>query len=280
MAIRQPIHPPSDPTLTRLLSDDAWHVAFARKFGEPDVSAVIVKPGAEYRLAPHSELTDVGNIDDDERVASKNRVRHQIGRGNDLFHVDCSYNARRAGYSILRAHQLPPKGAGGRTEFADTRTAPEGLDNATKEISKDHVLCHLVVHSRQLGAPECDLFKSREAEDHTMARHRLVQLHELSRRTNLYIAAHAHHVDGWSKKESQPVIDDLLRHSSQDQNIFIVDWEDNGDLVIWDNTCVMRKAPGSGFEGNHVRDMRATAVYDDWSSACGLNWKHCEGCIA
>ncbi|PNY25517.1 Alpha-ketoglutarate-dependent 2,4-dichlorophenoxyacetate dioxygenase [Tolypocladium capitatum] len=251
--------------------DDAGHVAFARQFGELDVSAVYIKPGHEYRLAPHTELTDVANIDEDGHVASKNSLRTQIGLGNNLFHVDCSYNPRRAGYSILRAHQLPPKGTGGATAFADTRKACEDLDDETKEKIKDYVLCHSLLHSRRLGAPECELFNLASLEDFPMSRHRLMQLHEPSERMNLYIAAHAHHIDGLTDEESQPVIQDLLRFASQDKYTFAVDWENDGDVIIWDNTCVMHRACGGTFEGEYVRDMRRATVYDSSSCAWGLN---------
>ena len=65
------------------------------------------------------------------------------------------------------------------------------------------------------------------------ARHRLVQLHEPSGRMNLYISAHACRIDGWTREASKPVIDMLRRHAGQDKYTFTVDWENNGDLVMW-----------------------------------------------
>jgi alpha-ketoglutarate-dependent 2,4-dichlorophenoxyacetate dioxygenase len=60
-----------------------------------------------------------------------------------------------------------------------------------------------------------------------------VQVHEASQRTNLYIAAHAHHIDGWTKEDSAPVIEELLRHATQDKYTFQINWENDGDIVIW-----------------------------------------------
>lgn len=65
------------------------------------------------------------------------------------------------------------------------------------------------------------------------ARHRLVQLHKPSGRMNLYIAAHAYRIDGWNKSASKPVIQALMRHASQEKYTFKVDWENNGDMIIW-----------------------------------------------
>lgn len=213
--------------------DDAGHLAFAAQFGDLDDAATWIKPGQKYRLAPHTQLSDVGNVEDDGSIASTDSIRHQLTQGNGLFHVDCSYNSRRAGFSILRAHQLPPKGTGGGTAFADTRTAYEDLDDETKEKIKDVVISHSLWHSRRLGAPDSVLLKQVNPEDHSMARHKLVQLHEPSGRTNLYIAWHAHHIDGQTREESQPLIEELLRHASQDKYTFRIDWENDGDLVMW-----------------------------------------------
>ncbi|KAJ5786705.1 alpha-ketoglutarate-dependent 2-4-dichlorophenoxyacetate dioxygenase [Penicillium pulvis] len=251
--------------------DDARHVAFARQLGELDSSTVFVAPGKKYRLDPFVELTDVSNIEDDGSILQKDSLKYQLGQGNNLFHVDCSYNNRRVGLSILRAHQLPPKGTGGGTAFADTRTAYDDLDAETKDKIKDYVLWHSIWHSRRLAAPDCDFLKYMPAEKNSMARHKLVQLHEASGRMNLYIAAHGHHFDGWTKEDSQPVIQALLDHATQDKYTFTIEWENDGDIVIWDNTCVMHKAAGGSFAGKYVRDMRRATLLDSSSTAWGLN---------
>jgi alpha-ketoglutarate-dependent taurine dioxygenase len=66
-----------------------------------------------------------------------------------------------------------------------------------------------------------------------MARHRLVQTHEASGRTNLYIAHHAHHIDGLSQDAGQEVIRNLLSHATQEKYTIEVEWESNGDIIIW-----------------------------------------------
>tara|TARA_R110002003_G_scaffold175_6_gene14234 strand:+ start:15836 stop:16687 length:852 start_codon:yes stop_codon:yes gene_type:complete len=213
--------------------DDARHVAFAGQLGELDDSTPYIQAGRKHRLAPYTELFDVSNLDDDGNVVSTDSLRFQLGLGNGLFHVDSAFNPRRAGYSILRAHELPPKGTGGATAFADTRTAYADLDEATKEKIKDYVVSHSLWHSRRLAAADCEFLKGMKPEDHFMGRHALVQRHEQSGRINLYIAHHAHHIDGLTLEESQGVIRKLLNHATQDKYTFEVDWENNGDIIIW-----------------------------------------------
>ncbi|RDA86502.1 hypothetical protein CP532_2015 [Ophiocordyceps camponoti-leonardi (nom. inval.)] len=256
--------------------DDDRHQQLARCFGEPDVSAVEISTafhddGQSYRLAPFNELVDVSNVDDQGQLEPGDSLKSQLHKANNVFHVDCSYNPRRAGYSILRAHQLPPKGTGGGTAFADTRTAYEHLDDETKREINDYGAWHSMLHSRRLGAPKLELLQMLKLEDFPQSLHKLVQLHEPSGRMNLYIAAHVYRFDGLTEKKSQPVIERLLRHASQDKYVMTVQWEDNGDLVMWDNTCVMHRACGGSFEGKHVRDMRRATVYDSSSTAWGLN---------
>ncbi|KAF1996992.1 Clavaminate synthase-like protein [Amniculicola lignicola CBS 123094] len=251
--------------------DDARHVVFASQFGELDHSTPYMKAGRKNRLAPYTELFDVSNLDDDGNVVATDSLRFQLGLGNGLFHVDSAFNPRRVGYSVLRAHQLPPKGTGGATAFADTRTAYDELEGETKTKIADLVAHHSLWHSRRLAAPDCEFLRGMRPEEHFMGRHRLVQKHEPSGRTNLYIAHHAHHIEDLDLAEGQKLIADLLRHATQDKYTFKVDWQNNGDIIIWDNTCVMHKVCRGSFEGSYVRDMRRATVHDSSSTAWGLN---------
>jgi alpha-ketoglutarate-dependent 2,4-dichlorophenoxyacetate dioxygenase len=94
--------------------DDGGHVAFARQFGELDDVTPYNQAGRPNRLA-FNELFDVSNVEPDGSVMQKGSPREQFNRGNGIFHVDSSFNARRAGYSLLKAHRLPPPGTGGAT---------------------------------------------------------------------------------------------------------------------------------------------------------------------
>lgn len=177
-----------------------------------------------------------------------------MNKGNSLFHVDSSFNPRRAGYSLLRAHELPPKGTGGATEFADTRTAFEELDEDLKQelLERDYVACHSLYHSRKLAAPEA--LSGLKPEEHFMGRHRLVQRHEGSGgRWNLYVASHVHHLENVDPEESRRVVERVYGHACQEKFVVSVEWEDEGDLVVWDNTCVMHRSTGGSFEGRFRR---------------------------
>jgi alpha-ketoglutarate-dependent 2,4-dichlorophenoxyacetate dioxygenase len=185
--------------------------------------------------------------------------------------VDSSFNPRRAGHFLLLAHELPPPRTGGSTAFADTRSAFNDLPQNLKEnlLAKDYIANHSLHHSRKLAAPEC--FAKANPMDYPMGRHRLVQVHEPSGRMNLYIAAHVHHIEGMESEASKNLLDRLYEHAKQPKYIFEVKWENVGDLIIWDNTCVMHRAVGGSFQGKFKRDMRRVTVHDSSSQAWGLN---------
>ena len=79
-------------------------------------------------------------------------------------------------------------------------------------------------------------------EDYPYGRHKILQMHERSGRWNLYVAAHLHHLeegDGGVVEGDQELIGELLERASRREVVCSVEWRREGDLVVWDNTCVM-----------------------------------------
>ncbi|KAL1886697.1 hypothetical protein Plec18167_000631 [Paecilomyces lecythidis] len=250
--------------------DDAGHVEFSRRFGELDDVKRYMQNGRKLRYEFY-ELFDAGNVDENGQTVDPASPRAQYNKGNGLYHVDSSFNPRRASYSILRAVVLPPPQTGGNTDFADTRTAFAELPEDMRQmlIKNDYVVAHSLHHSRKVAAPE--FFKDLDPTAFDMTRHRLVQLHERSGRMNLYTAAHAHHIEGLPQRESDELLKTLMEHATQDKYTISIPWKDPGDMILWDNTAVMHRA--GEFAGGYPRDMRRTTVHDSSSQAWGLNAK-------
>lgn len=101
--------------------------------------------------------------------------------------------------------------------------------------------------------------------------HKVAQKHEESSRMNLYIAAHAHHIEGVSTQKSADLLSYLMHHATQPKYVLKVSWQQPGDLVIWDNRTVMHRATGGAFAGKYKRDLRRTTVHDSGKEAWGLN---------
>ncbi|KAI8631228.1 alpha-ketoglutarate-dependent 2,4-dichlorophenoxyacetate dioxygenase [Xylariaceae sp. FL1651] len=151
---------------------------------------------------------------------------------------------------------------------------------------------HSMAHSRKLGSPE--FFADLDPSDWPMFRHPLLQRHEPSGRMNLYAGAHLHHIEdfgsgledkggnGVSGKAQRPmkgreipdswtVVQKLNAHATQDKYVVAVQWHNPGDMVIWDNRCVLHRAGPGTFEGKYIRDLRRTTVHDDSPTAWGYN---------
>lgn len=160
---------------------------------------------------------------------------------------------------------------GGHTAFADTRTAFDDLSEELKAelLSKDYIAHHSMHHSRKLAAPE--YFADLNPLDYPMGRHKLVQRHEASGRMNLYMAAHIHHLESDEPEKTQALLQKLYAHATQPKYTVEIEWENVGDLVIWDNTCTMHRAVGGDFLRRYRRDMRRATVHDSSTQAWGLN---------
>jgi len=249
-------------------------VNFSWRLGELDNVKRYLTGGRKLRYA-HYELFDAGNVDEEGSPIHPDSPRAHYNKGNTLFHVDSSFNPRRASWSLLRAVKLPPPGTGGNTEFADSRTAWEELDEGLKKelLERQYIGAHTLLHSRKAASPE--FFKDLDPTSQPMTLHNLVQTHEPSGRTNLYIAAHCHHLETADgpipKEESDALLKKLMDHVTQPKYVMSVEWLDEGDMVAWDNTCVMHRATGGSFAGKYVRDMRRTTVHDNSSTAWGMN---------
>lgn len=159
-------------------------------------------------------------------------MRELLLRCNYLFHADSAFNPRRAGISLLLAHHLPPKEMGGATEFADSRSAYEALDPATKSKIADWVVLNSQLQCRRSANPGNPKLEGKEFDpmQNRFGKHKLVQIHEASGRPNLYIAAHAHHVEGLPVEEGQNELKALLEFAGGKEFTFMLDWNDPGDL--------------------------------------------------
>ena len=241
---------------------------FSRKLGDLDDIRRYLGPGRKMRYT-HVELFDAGNLDADSNLIDPDSPRAHSNKGNGLFHVDSSFNPRRASYSLLRGVVLPPPDAGGNTDFADSRAAWDDLPEELKTelLEKNYLGAHCMAHSRKQGSPE--YFADLDPSTAPMSYHRIAQLHEPSGRMNLYVGAHLHHIEGVPAEKSAALIEALNNHTRQQKYIISVSWHNPGDMIIWDNRAVLHRA--GEFRGRYKRDMRRTTVHDDGSYAWGEN---------
>ena len=228
------------------LSEDQ-QIAFARQFGPLDIGFGKVK-GKEHRLN-YRELGDISNLAMQGGVAARDSQKIIGNIANQLWHSDSSFQHPRAKYSMLSAVVVP--GQGGDTEFADLRLAYDALPDWQKEQITGLVAKHHPLHSRlMLG----DTHYTQEQRDVITPSHwPLVQTDPRTRRTILYVGAHACEIQGMSVAEGRMLIMDLLEHATQPAFVYRHRWA-AGDLVMWDNTATVHR--GRYFDLSQKRELR------------------------
>jgi alpha-ketoglutarate-dependent 2,4-dichlorophenoxyacetate dioxygenase len=172
-----------------------------------------------------------------------------------LWHSDSSFKATPAKYSLLHARILPRKD--GNTEFADMRAAYDALDDETKELCRDLVCMHSQIYSR--GTLGFDEWTDDELARNRPVPQRLVRRHPGSGRRSLFLSAHAGEIVGWPVPEARAFLRDLNEHATQRQFVFAQQWR-VGDLVMWDNRCMMHRA--RRYDPGEVRELHRTTVAD------------------
>jgi alpha-ketoglutarate-dependent 2,4-dichlorophenoxyacetate dioxygenase len=139
--------------------------------------------------------------------------------------------------SLLSARIVPS--AGGNTEFASTRAAWDSLPDALKRRAEATTIVHDFAWSRDQVRP--GFFTDEERAVYPPVRHPLVRTNPVNGRKALFLGAHASHVDGRPVEEGRAFLKELLAHVTQPEFCYSHPWR-VGDLVIWDNRCVLHRA--------------------------------------
>ena len=232
--------------------DDQRQLAFAGRFGEIEAPRS-ARGATTRRLRP--EISDISNLDEDNRLRAPDDPRRFDQLGNRLWHTDGSFRRIPAALSMLYAHRVPT--SGGETEFADLRAAWDALPDKTKAQIHELVAMHDIAYSRaQIGFTEL-LFGERDVLP--AVPQRVVRVHPGSRRKTLYLAAHASHIVGMPVPEGRLLLRDLIEFATEGRFVYRHVWRP-GDLVIWDNRCTMHR--GRPFDESETRDLRRATTRD------------------
>lgn len=229
-------------------------IGFARRFGPLEGATMRARPDNKHRT-PHSEVVDIANVDENDRIQGSDDRRRVYNLGNRLWHTDSSFRAVRGALSMLYARRIPP--SGGDTEFADMRAAYDALPQDVKRQAEPLWVEHDRAHSRvMLGVTN---HTPEELAAFPPVRHKLVQKHPTSGRTTLYLAAHARDVVGWPVPDGRIFLHELMEAATQREFVYRHRWR-VGDLVIWDNRCTMHRA--RPFDESFARELTRVTTSD------------------
>ena len=231
--------------------DDEKQIAFSQRFGSLEVTRSM-NPAAGTLFARQSNLDiKTGDVIPPE----DRRMVYQLA--NMLWHSDSSFKPVPSLCSLLSARIVPPEG--GATEFASTRCAYPALPEAIKRRVKDAVAVHDFSWSRDQVRP--GFFTEKERAEYPPVRHPLVRRNPVNGREALFLGAHASHIVGLSVEDGRALLKELLEHVTQPQFCYRHEWQE-GDLIIWDNRCVLHRA--TPFDTTrHKRLMQRTTVSGD-----------------
>ena len=233
---------------------DAEQVAFASRFG------------ALEDVAGFTGVTPITNVTREGRFRSPDEPSMQILRGNEGWHTDSSYLPVSAKASMLSARVVP--GSGGTTEWADMRAAYDELPVAMKQRLDTLSAFHSIKYSQaKIGFTDTSV-GSYGFDVVDLPRRPRVTVHPVTGRSALFIGRHAYGVNGLSEAESESLLADLLDHACRSPRTYEHQWVP-GDLVMWDNRCVLHRA--RPYNPTEPRVMHHTRVAGDALTERAIN---------
>ena len=229
--------------------DKRAQIAFSKCFGalEGHVNRV-------FRSDGFPAVHEVSNLD----LNTGKPTANLENRGKYHWHTDKSYLLTPSLATLLHAVTLPPEG--GDTQFAHMGDAYDALSDE----KKDEIACLRMVHSweRTRIKSGSKLATAQEIEDAPPVVHPLVRTHPETGRKCLYIGTHASHVADMVRNMGEALLEELQIFATQDRFIYSHIWRP-GDLVMWDNRCLLHRATESYDMAKHVRLMHRTVVRGD-----------------
>jgi len=176
-------------------------------------------------------------------------------RGNYFWHTDKSYHAVPSLFTMLHAVELPP--IGGETQFANMAMGYASLPEAIKS----RIAGMRAIHSWEVSRINCGGRPATEEQkrERPPVVHPIVRTHPDTRARALYMGNHCSHIVGMDEAEGRALLVSLLEHATQAANVHSHNWR-QGDLVLWDNRCLLHRAlPHEGM-GLNRRVLHRTVV--------------------
>lgn len=165
------------------------------------------------------------------------------------YHTDHSNAAEPPKATVLHAVQLPDHG--GDTQFVNMHRAYVDLPETTRERIEDLRAIH-VYQSRHSERKLMALSDTARASVPDAVLHPLVRTHPESGRKSIYLnPIRIEGIVGMEERDALALLDDLLTHATQPQYEYRHQWH-KGDMVMWDNRCLLHKANGD-YDMSQVR---------------------------
>jgi alpha-ketoglutarate-dependent taurine dioxygenase len=220
--------------------DQDEQVAFSLQFG------VLERHTLRNRGKMNPLVHVVSNLGQDEKPSGTVK--------STGWHTDKSFRPEPSMATILHAVTMPPDG--GDTVFADMSAAYGALPDSEKRALDGVRVIHSWELSREHGRTQMSAEEIAEAPPHS---HPLVRIHPDTGRKSLFIGQHCSHIDGMPVVSGRPRILELEDHATQEQFTYRHKWR-MGDLLMWDNRCLLHRADPNFDATRHPRVLHRTCL--------------------
>jgi taurine dioxygenase len=243
-------------------------IAFGARLGELDF-APLAKTGKE-KARPHPEIIVISNVMENGQAIGVLRDAEVV------WHSDNSYRDRPLSYSALYALEVPPQG--GNTGFANMYLALETLDPALRKKVEDRTLKHDMTYN-SAGDLREGFQPVGDVRDAPGPSHPIIRTHPETGCNALYLGRRPNaYINGLPVAESEELLNALWAHATQEKFTWRHEWK-VGDLLIWDNRCVMHHR--DPFDGGYRRVMhRIQCAGDKPALQSGAQEHHPRSAIA
>jgi taurine dioxygenase len=165
-------------------------------------------------------------------------TRYIPGEG---WHTDHSNDTRPPKATVLHAVTLPDHG--GDTQYANMAAAYAGLP----ATMRDRIAGLMAIHVYQSSHSARKMMELPEAAKERVPNavlHPVVRTHPENGRRSIYInPIRIEGIVGLDHREALPLLDELLAFATQEAFQYRHEWRP-GDLVFWDNRCLLHQANG------------------------------------
>jgi len=229
------------------------HIEFSRKMGPLEIHI-----SKKFLLEDKPEILVLSN-------RKKNGEYIGVENAGDYWHSDLSYMEKPSLGSLLYALEIPPEG--GDTEWSNQYKAYETLPEETRRKIEGKRAIHSFNRARNKRVHIPEHSKEGAAERYAKisppdAYHPIVRTHPETGRKALFVSPRfTIGIEGMDDAEAQPLLDELFAHSIKPEFIYHHNWR-LGDLLMWDNRCLLHLAC-RGIPEGQIRHMHRTTLSGD-----------------
>jgi taurine dioxygenase len=238
--LRQPVDEATRADLNRAFVDHSVLVVRDQNLGAPEFLRALQMFGDIF--PQHNPRFQVPECPMIHYISNQDRFEDgKVYIPGEGYHTDHSNDAKPPKATALHAVKLPR--TGGDTQFINMHEAYEALPNDIKK-RVDGLKARHVYQSRHSERKLMSLSEEKRKAIAEFVIHPLVRTHPESGRKALYVnPIRIEEIVGMDDAEALPLLDELLAHSTQLKFEYRHKWRP-GDVVIWDNRCLMHKANG------------------------------------